>query len=141
MIIEAIKDFIQRNCPLVSGKKIKVNCLSEKAESYTIEPVPASPIIRKYADGGSMRQYLFVFASRNYYDEDERNNIKAAEFFEKFGEWIEQVTDQNNLPELSKGYTPIRLEVLSTGYLFSADATKARYQIQCRLIYTKERDF
>ena len=64
MIIDAIKTFIENNCPLVSGKKINVNYLGEKPQRYTIESVPSTPIIKKYSDGGTQRQYLWVFSSR-----------------------------------------------------------------------------
>lgn len=58
MIIDAVKEYIQKECPYVSGKKIKVNNLGEKPVSMSIEQVPGSPVIKKYVDGGSQRQMI-----------------------------------------------------------------------------------
>lgn len=40
MILDVLKQFIEEECPLVSGKKIKVNYLGEKPQSYTVDTVP-----------------------------------------------------------------------------------------------------
>ena len=136
MIIDAIKTFIENNCPLVSGKKINVNYLGEKPQRYTIESVPSTPIIKKYSDGGTQRQYLWVFSSRENYDAEARENLNIARFYEEFSSWIEEQNKNKNLPLLD-GATPLRLEVLTSGYLFRANTDTARYQIQCRLIYYK----
>lgn len=137
MIIDAIKQYFEK-CPLVSGKRLSVNCLGEKSHSCTIEPTPSGVILQKYTDGGSLRQYPFVFATREYFDKDMLENLKTASFYEQFAAWIEQQNDTGNFPELEDGLTPIRFEILSSGYLYDVDAPKARYQIQLRLIYEKE---
>ena len=44
------------------------------------------------------------------------------------------------LPELPRGCTAQKIEVLTNGYCISADMQQKvqRYQIQCRLLYLKE---
>lgn len=139
MIIDAVKKYIEKECPLVSGKKIKVNNLGEKALSMTIEQVPGSPLIKRYVDGGEMRQMLFVLASREEYDQQDWKQIAVADFYEQLQEWFETQNNKKAFPNLDKGFTPLRFEVTSGGYLMSSDKTTARYQIQCRLVYYKER--
>lgn len=140
IIIDAIKKYIEKECPLVSGKKIKVNNLGENPTvSLTIDQLPCIPIIKRYVDGSTQRQFQFVFASREEYDSQEWKQIEAAQFYENLQEWFEEQSANKTLPVLENGLFALRLEVLSSGYLISSDAKTARYQIQCRLIYYKER--
>lgn len=138
MIIESLKNYFEKECPLVTGKKLNVNCLDDKLHSCTIEPVPTNKLIQRYCDGSSLNQYLFVFATREFFDNDALENMKIAEFYEDFERWIEEQNELNNLPILDKGYESIKFEVLSSGYLYDVDETRARYQIQLRLIYEKQ---
>ena len=62
-MIEEIRDFLKREGLLKNGK-IGVNYLSEKPLHYTVDEVPTDPVIKRYTDGGSLRQCLFVIASR-----------------------------------------------------------------------------
>lgn len=139
MIIDAVKKYIEQECPLVKGKKIKVNNLGEKPLSMTIEQVPGNPLIKRYADGGSQRQMQFVLASREEYSQQDWKQIAVADFYEKLQDWFEAQNETNALPDLGEGFSPIRFEVTSGCYILSSDRTTARYQIQCRLIYYKER--
>lgn len=141
MIIDVLKDFIQKNCPLIEGRKIKANYLSDKPEAYSIDAVPCNPIIKKYSDGGSLRQYIFTFGSRTYYDAEEIENLKTAVFYEKLAEWFEEINAGKTMPKLEEGMTALRFEILSSGYLYSANGPTAQYRLQCRLIYDKERKF
>ncbi len=142
IIIENIRKFIAENCPYIKGKKtLKLNCLEGESPAMTIEQVPAEPIIKKYTDGGSMRQAVFVIASREEYDTQLWKQVEAADFYEKLSEWFEDISLQKLLPSLGDGFTALRFETLTTGYLFSVSPDMARYQIQCRLIYMKEGRF
>lgn len=58
-----------RTCPLLDEDgKVRVNFLGETPIEYVIEEVPAEPIVKRYVDGSSIRQVLFIFASRDEYD-------------------------------------------------------------------------
>ena len=133
MIIDSVKEFLSKECPLISGKKINVNYLGEN-QKYSIDTVPANPVIKKYTDGGSLRQQIFVFASQEYYDQETRENLMAAQFYEEFSDWMEGL---DKVPELGVGLKAVRFEILSSGYLYKANTDKARYQLQFRLIYER----
>lgn len=138
-IILALFDWFDHAEVLSPDYDLNVDNLGEEAQQYSIEVVPCKPIITKYADGSSKNQYLFIFASRENYSEDEINNMKNLEFYEKLEEWIENQSLSNKLPELPDGLTPQSVEVLSSGYVMDNDTKTARYQIQCRLKYIKNR--
>lgn len=135
-IIDSVRTFL-KTCPLLKGGKINVNYLGEKPARYSVDTVPTDPVIKKYASGDSLRQFLFVFASRECYDENELENMDTAKFYEEFGAWIEEQEKNGVYPELADGLRPARIEVLTSGYLFDSDERTARFQIQCRLIYYK----
>lgn len=135
-IIDSLKDFFSQ-CPLLAGKGINVNYLGKNSGDYSIEGVPSSPVVKRYVDGEELRQYAFVFASREYYDEDELQNTETAEFYEKLCGWIEEKSAARELPVLEDALEAQRLEVTSTGFAAGTAAGSARFQLQCRLIYRK----
>lgn len=140
-IIESVKDFIL-TCPLLSElKKLNIDFLPEDTDTYSIESIPAQEIINTYLDGSTERQFVFVFAARFFYSEEIRNNIENSGFYESFSQWLEEQTEADNLPELTGGRTASKIEAMSSGYLYdiAGGMDNARYQIQCRLIYDKEK--
>jgi len=136
-ITESIRDYIM-NYPELKEGCLLVDFLGDKAVEYTIEPVPCDPVVQKYVDGGCIKQFLFIFASREYYSEDVNLCLDNLGFYEQFEEWIKNLNDEGVLPELDGERVPVSIEVLTKGYAFSAEADTARYQIQLRLLYEEE---
>ena len=134
-MIEAIKEFISK-CPLLKNGKINVDYLGNEVSDYSIEVVPADVVIQKYLDGSEDRQLICVFASRESYSEDVIQNILNSKFYEDFSEWIETQNDNGILPQID-GIESI--ECTSPGYAFQTSENMARYQIQMRVLYTKNK--
>lgn len=138
MIIDSIRTYFL-DCPLLENfAKLNVDFLGIDPTEYTIDSQPTSPVIKRYADGGTLKQYIFVFGSREYYGPDTLQNLENSGFYEQFSDWVEQQSDMGNLPKLSGNRRPLFMEVLTTGYLFDASEDNARYQIQCRLVYYED---
>ena len=136
-IIESIRDYMLTFPGLHEGD-LCIDFLGTEPEQCSLEPVPCDPIYRKYTDGGALKQYLFVFASREYYSADVEQCAANQAFYEDFAAWVRSQNDAGNLPDLGTGKDAFSLEVLTSGYAFSEDAKTARYQIQLRLIYEEE---
>lgn len=141
-VIEGIRDFIKA-CPYLNefNRGINVDYLGEKTSSYSIEDIPAKPILKNYIDGSSLRQYLFVFSSREAYGNDVIQNLENIGFYEHFSRWLEQQSRLGNLPQIGIGKTARKIETLTTGYtgeVMDMQMDKCRYQIQCRLVYFQE---
>lgn len=139
-IIESVTKFIM-SCPFLTElAKVNVDFLPADPDTYSVEEVPSETIRKRYLDGSSERQFIFTFAARLNYSDEVRNNIDNSGFFEDFEDWLEECTDKEIFPELKEGLTPLKIEAISSGYLFdvSGDLSNSRYQIQCRLIYDKE---
>ena len=67
-IIEAIRDYIANmDCMKTFDNAINVNYLDSEIDSFSIEEIPCNPVVKKYVDGSSVRQFQFVFCSREPY--------------------------------------------------------------------------
>ena len=136
-IIQALETYFL-GCDLLSDGAFRVDYLGIAPVEYSIDVMPVDPIIKKYADGSPVRQYLFAFSSREYYSQDRLRNIENSAFYERLSDWCEAHSKSRDLPALPSGLEAQKLEVASSGYLFDAKMKSARYQIQLRLIYFKE---
>lgn len=136
MIIESIRNFIRTYPPLADGE-IGVDFLKESAESYSVDAIPTKEIVKQYIDGSSIRQFIFVFATRSYYGSEIRQQLDNLGFFEDFTKWIEQCNKNGVFPKLEDGCEVQKLEVTTSGYVFSEGEDYARYQTQCRMEYFK----
>ena len=131
-IIESIRNYIL-TCDFLKNGKVNVDYLPDEM-SYSIDPIGGEPIYKRYADGGCLKQYQFALLSKEAYDGDARTGISNSGFYQFLEEWIEENNMLDIYPELEL-HTPVRVEVVQSGYLFSTEADLGRYQIICRLIY------
>lgn len=135
-LIDSIRTFIT-TCPFMQDWRVNVDYLGDAME-YSIDPLPCDPVIQKYVDGGSKKQFQFAFTSKEEYDQDARINIENSGFYQQFEEWLESKSFAGELPALEAGKSPVRIETMNSGYLYDVDGENARYRIECRLIYTQE---
>jgi len=141
VIIDSLRNYI-RKCPYLdtfnNAIKVNVNYLEPNADTYSIEEISIEPIIKKYVNGDSVRQYAFIFTSREPYGADVLQNIDNSGFYEKFAEWIEENNNNNILPVLDDSLESLEIKVASTGYAFAVTEDTAQLQIQLKLKYFKK---
>lgn len=125
-------------CPLLKDGVFRTDALGTDAIEYAIQTSSFDPIINKFVDGTSYRQYQFYFTSMEYYDMDRVQEIENSAFYEKFAEWIEEQNKAGNLPVLPEGMEADELKAQSPGYIFDITMQHARYQIPLVLFYYKE---
>lgn len=117
------------------NSNINVDFLSNEPIEYVIEPIPVEPIIKAYKDGGSLRQFVFQFGSREYFGADVIQNMANTEFYEDFSALIEDNNKKGVLPEID-GIQSI--ECLSNGTINEDNTDNAKYVIQMRITYYKD---
>lgn len=117
------------------NSNINVDFLSNEPIQYVIEPIPVEPIIKTYKDGGSLRQFVFQFGSREYFGADVIQNMKNTEFYEDFSALIEDNNKKGVLPKI-KGIQSI--ECLNNGTINEDNTDNAKYVIQMRITYYKD---
>ena len=125
-------------CPVMDGRKIHVDYLPEKGIAYTIDAVPADPVLTRYVDGSCTCRYIFNIGSVQEYGPDVWQNIANEGIFEKIYDWLERQTRLRNFPQMPAGCRALSIRAQSTGYLFGSSPDSARYQIQCQLTYTRK---
>lgn len=136
-IINALERYFI-NCDLLKDGALRVDYLGERPVEYTIEVLPCDPVVKRYVDGSTVRQYLFAFGSREYYSQERMQNIQNSAFYERLADWVEEKSNAKDLPDLPEGQDALELQVVSSGYLYDGSMKNARYQIQLRLLYYKE---
>ena len=105
---------------------------------YSIDPLPCSPFLQKYVDGGAKRQFSFALTSQEAYGQDTRINIESSGFFQSLGNWFEEQNLAGIFPELGNDKSPVWAEAVNSGCLYDASGENARYRIECRLIFIQE---
>lgn len=133
MIDKIRQYFIDNFDRLNPASAIGVDYLGSEPISYNIESGISDPWIREYVDGGGVKQYNFLFTSREWFGSNSDINTENLEFYH----YIEDLINENN----RNGIVPnvagaVKVEVLTSGYLMSSEADNAKYQIQLRLVYT-----
>lgn len=133
-IMEQVRQFLL-TCPLLTEGRLNVDFLPEDARSFSIEAVPAKEVVRSYVNGASVRQFLFVVASREFYGKEIGQQLDNLSFYDAFSGWLMHQTKAKNLPELGEHRKALLMETNTSCYVMAAEANMARYQIQCRLEY------
>ena len=139
-IIEGIRAYLA-DCPLLAGGVLHVNFLDERGPSgYTIDEMPGDLIVKRYTDGSTVRQAVFLVASAEDYSRDALENLKACGFYESLADWLESNSRAGILPVLPAGCAALSMETTTHGYCIRTDIQQnvQRYQVQCRLLYFKE---
>lgn len=138
-IMENVRGFI-RTYPPLAENKLNVDFLPADACSYSVEAIPANDVMRTYLDGSTIRQFLFVLASRESYGGEVLQQLENLGFYEAFAAWLYQQNLQKNFPVLGEGKTVTKIEATTPGYALSTGESKARYQIQCRMEFMQRSD-
>lgn len=138
-IVESLREWFAE-CPLLDGENINYNFLDLSPVSFTIDDTPTQPIVKRYIDGSSLRQYEFILASSEYYSRDVIESMKASGFYEDLSAWVEERNNNGMYPVIEEG-TVQEIECTTNGYCIAADIEQKlqRYQIQCRMLYLQER--
>ena len=141
MIIDSLRNYIRElKCldTFNNAIRVNVNYLSPNTDTYSIEEIPIEPIIKTYVNGDSIRQYAFIFTSREPYGADVLTNIDNSGFYEKLADEIEENNNHDILPVLENNLEPLEIKVTSTGYAFAVTEDTAQFQIQLKLKYFKK---
>lgn len=136
-IIEAVRAYLLTS-PQLDGDRLNVDFLPAEANTYSVDVTTCTPIVKRWIDGSSRRQFLFTLSTRAYYGAEIRQQIDNLAIFEEFSDWIDAQNRAKNFPDLGEGRTPQKIEVTTSGYAFTPQTDSARYQIQCKLTYIQK---
>lgn len=137
-IIESLQKFIAA-CPHLNAlADLHVDELASGGQNYSLYSLPGARIVSQDLSGNKMREFPFSLTSREA-AVDDLTRITNNGFYENFADWLEEQTDNNNLPDLGTNKTAESIEAASWGYLYQRDENDqtAIYQIICKLTYTE----
>ena len=118
---------------------ININYLSPEPDSFAIDNVEKSPILKRYVSGETIRQYCFLLAGRIVYDNSLAENIAASDFFEDLEAWIDEQNANGVFPNLDEAEgVPIAIEVTKSGVIRDTARTSARTEMELRLLYKRK---
>jgi hypothetical protein len=138
-VIECIQKWLKTYSGL-SGRRLDIDFLDKDTDAYSIDTIPCEEILKRYKDGGKIKQFQFAVASRCFYTQNIKQNLSNLQFFEDLTEWVENKARLRELPAMDNGRTAQKIVVTSTAYPFVvSEDGKARYQIQMRLEYYQKR--
>lgn len=134
-IIESVREYFLK-CPyLEDDVRLSVDFLGDQPLEYGIYTEPISPTIKKYVDGDELKQFGFIFTTRSHMSGDLVTQLENSAFFDNLIDWIQEMNYKKEFPELDGDKYPTKLEIITNGYLSSADVGSSQYQIQMRLVY------
>lgn len=137
-VIESVQKWLKTYSGLKG--RLDVDFLSEDADTYSVDTIPCEEVLKRYKDGGTMKQFQFAVSSRRFYEQNIKQNISNLQFFEDLTAWVEKKSRARELPAMDNGRQPLKIVVTSTAYPFIvSEDGKARYQIQLRLEYFQKR--
>lgn len=137
-MVDKLRQYFLENVTLAEEfKNILADFLGDDATDYTIETIPIEPVLKSYTDGGYLGQLTFQFGSREYYDDSEMQNIENLDFYERFQKEIEYNNEHNILPDI-EGIQSI--ECLDNGTIQSVENKTAKYVIQMRITYYRDKN-
>lgn len=133
-VIESIREYFNK-CPILDEEGLlSVDSLSKEPINYSIDTMPADPIVFQYVDGSSVNQHVFTFNSKEVFGSN-TDNLENLGFYERLTEWIKEQNKIGHYPKLEGNRVPVKLEASTGGYLFDAETNTGTYQIQLRLLY------
>jgi len=134
-IIESVREYFLK-CPyLEDDVRLSVDFLGNQPLEYGIYTEPINPTIKKYVDGDELKQFAFIFTTRSHMSGDLVTQLENSAFFDNLIDWICEMNYKKEFPELEGDKYPTKLEIITNGYLSSADVGSSQYQIQMRLVY------
>lgn len=134
-IIEGLRDYLREYTGLAENAPVWVEYLGNTPTEYAILPIAGDRIISEYITGSSLREYPFSFRSMES-TIDDLARLETNGFYEAFADWLDEQTEEENLPDMPEGKTAEEIEALGWGYLYEqGQSDTGVYQVQCRLIY------
>jgi len=136
-IIKSVQSFLH-TCPYIALRQIRLDGTEEDPSNCAVALAGNSKISEDLA-GNKTYQYNFVFYVREYTG-SEADKEGNHDFLQSFTDWIEDQDAAESYPTLAANCVPESMSV-SNMLLFDVDpdGSAGLYQVQLKLIYTKER--
>lgn len=132
-----------RRCPAIErDRRFGADYLGDE-ESYSLDAVPTALKYRENILGDMVlrerQEQNFVFASREPYGADFRQNLENLGVMQAVAAWIIERNNARDFPDWEDGEVVAIVPTL-TGYPIAMGSAFARYQIQIKVTYRVTRE-
>lgn len=130
-----------RQCPALSpDNRFRVDYMAEEPTEYSLYAVPSTIRHKQNVLGefvpSDNQSVNYIFAAKEVFGADERQNISNAGFCQDVINWIIAQNREQNFPRIEEGCVTAIKPTL-TGYAAVPDTNSARYQISLEIAYTR----
>ena len=130
-----------RACPAVrADKRFRIDYLAETPIEYAIY---ASPTTMRYHENilgeevpDDIQNLNFIFAAKEPYGADIKQNSANLAFFEEVAGWVMEQNASRNLPTINEGMVKSIVPTL-TAFPAAIGIDAAKYQIQLKITYRR----
>ena len=109
--------------------------MEDEEKNYSIESEPVDPVVKRYMDGSAVKQFAFIFSSRESYGREVIENLSNCGFYEGFSDWLEECEKTRTYPDIGDKREVMRMRAVTTPYVFDTSESTAKYQIQVTIKY------
>lgn len=139
-LTQALRDWF-RGCPyLQSGAKVGADYLPDRPTEYAVYATPSAIRTRENVLGEEIpldeQTQNFIFASKEPYGADIRQNLLNQAFYEAVMGWIWEKNAKRQLPAIQGGTVKSIVPTL-TALIAEAGSDTAKYQIQIKMTYRR----
>lgn len=134
-MVEKIRNYLYEQNIVDDNLRLNVDFLGEQPTEFTIVPIAIDPIVERYINGATYRQYQFQLVSQNSYGADVLQNMANSNFYNELYDKINTLNKNKVLPDID-GID--KIECLDNGAIEVATTNTARYSIIMRVLYNKE---
>ena len=139
--IEALRDWFRQCLALQPGSRFRADYLSETPTEYALYSSPSTIRYQENVLGemvpASIQTQNFIFASRENFGADARDNIANLQFYEAVTAWILEQNALRNFPKWPDGAVRSIVPTL-TAYPSEVGSDAAKYQIQIQVTYRRD---
>ena len=134
---QAIRDWL-RACPLIDPDDLfGVEYICPDPLSYSLQEKHGDPILKRYADGTTLRARTWVLTAVQNYGPDLAGQIANSDFWQQLTDWVETQDRHRRYPALPQGCLARSIGV-SAPHLAQAGTDAARYQAELKFTYYKK---
>ena len=139
--IEALRDWF-RTCPILQpGYRFRADYLAETPTEYALYSSPSTIQYQENVLGemvpARIQTLNFIFASRENFGADAKENIANLQFYETVTQWILEQNTLRNFPKWPDGAVRSIVPTL-TAYPAEVGSDAAKYQIQIQVTYRRD---
>lgn len=137
---EKLRDWF-RTCPaILRGNRFRIDYVAEKPTEYAIYAVPSTLKYHENILGeeipDDVQTQNFIFASKEPYGADIKQNLANLGFHQAIVDWILEQNAERNFPDWDGGRIKSIVPTL-TGAPVQVGSNAAKYQIQLKITYRR----